>query len=297
MPGSIRRYKLHSEIDENESKVQKSKYGLFAFFFFYFAGIGLLNTFLPIHWQKSGFTFAQIGAFNTSSAIAGGIALLPVSALSDRKRHRHLFVIVGAITSAICAILLKFVHYFQGIVVIQAFSGVAMSVGMSLAGAMCADAFQSRNAGKGFGSARAGGTFGYLLVMGLLLFVSLSVRNWLSFNLSSLCFLFAAASIALAPRPKNLAISPHADFRGLVGVLHNSSSIAFILCYFLMQMSFSGQMSYLALHMNNLKPAPEKGFIPLAFLVSSLVELPFMALSGKFIDRMGAMIPLKIACI
>lgn len=277
--------------------MQKSKFGLFAFFFFYFSGVGLLNTFLPIYWHRSGFNFSQIGIFNTTFSIAGGVALMPICALSDRLQQRHAFVIAGAVLSGAGAILLQFSSNFQGIIAIQALSGVAMSVSMSLAGTMCADAFQSQNSGKGFGSARAGGTFGYLLVMVLLLFVSLKLRDLLSFNLSSLCFLLAAVSVQVVPRQQKVKTHASSSFHGFTQILRNRNAIAFLLFYFLMQMSFSGQMSYLTLYINGLNPAPEKWFIPLALIFSSMVELPFMALSGRYIDRLGALAPLKITCI
>lgn len=222
---------------------------------------------------------------------------MPICTLSDRLQHRHAFVIASAAISGTCAILFQFVHGFEGVIALNAFSGIAMSVSMSLASTMCADAFQSQNSGNGFAKARAGGTFGYLLVMVLLLFVSLKLRDLLSFNLSSFCFLLAAVSIPTVPGQAKRTIQTLPGFEGLTQILRNRNATAFLLCYFLMQMSFSGQMSYFTLYINSLSPAPEKWFIPLALLFSSIVELPFMAFSGRYIDRLGALTPLKIACV
>ncbi len=222
---------------------------------------------------------------------------MPICTLSDWLQHRHAFVIVSAAISGTCAILFQFVHSFEGVMVLNAFSGIAMSVSMSLAGTMCADAFRSQNSGNGFAKARAGGTVGYLLVMALLLFVSLKIRDLLTFNLSSLCFLFAALSIPAVPRQAKRTLHALPGFDGFTQILRNRNAAAFLLCYFLMQMAFSGQMSYFTLYINALTPAPAKWFIPLALLFSSMVELPFMAFSGKYIDRLGALTPLKIACV
>ena len=274
-----------------------SRFWLFAFFFCYFAGIGLLNTFLSIHWQSLGYNFSQIGLLGTIAALSGGVALMPLSILSDRLQNRHLFIISSSIASAVCAILFEFVRDFQALMAIQVVNGIGISITLSLTAVLCADVSRAEHAGRGYGNARSGGTLGYLLMMVVMMFVSLKVRHFLSFNLSSFAYLGSALSICMVKRPVRVEKSVSVKLGEVGALLKDQNVLAFLSSCFLLQMAFMGMLSYFTLYLNGLSPLPGKWFIPLALIVSSVAELPFMALGGRFADRYGALTPLKIAAV
>ena len=274
-----------------------SRFWLFVFFLCYFAGIGLLNTFLSIHWQSLHFSYSQIGLLGTIAALSGGILLMPLSVLSDRLQNRHIFIVSGAVIAAVSAILFEFVRDFNALMVIQALNGAGMAITLSLTSVLCADVSRAEHAGRGYGNARSGGTIGYLAMMVILMFVSLKVRNFLSFNLSSLLYLGSAIAILMVKRPEHVEKSVSAEMKGIVPLLQDRNVLSFMLSCFLMQIAFSGMLSYFTLYLNGLHPSPQKWFIPLALTVSSVAELPFMALGGRFADRYGPLLPLRISFV
>ena len=135
---------------------------LAAFFFAYFAAVGVFEPFLTPWWRQIGFSPVEIGAL---SAIAPGVACIAPflwTAYADATRQGRRIVRVNSWVAALAALLLPFLPWPPAAALALLLFAVVRAPLIPLANAMTFQALEGRR--QAYATIRLWGTVGYILI-------------------------------------------------------------------------------------------------------------------------------------
>ncbi|HEV7345682.1 MAG TPA: MFS transporter [Devosia sp.] len=136
-----------------------------AFYFTYLMGPGAAVMFLPIWLSEKGIASEQIGIINAVPVLIILALNLVVGRLADRARDWRQVIVIGALIAGIAPIGLFFVNDFWGILLVWTLVSLP---GGAVGPVLDAAAMRmTRRNGTDFGSIRAWGTIGFMLLNGL----------------------------------------------------------------------------------------------------------------------------------
>ncbi|MGR3660413.1 MAG: MFS transporter [Paracoccaceae bacterium] len=134
-----------------------------AFFFAQSMSVGLANSFAGIWFGSRGLSAAEIGVINALPILLLLFISLSVGRLADRASDWRQVIVIGAVLSSLFPVGLFFVNGFSGVLVFWTLAVIAQWAIVPVADA--AALRMARRDGADFGTFRAWGTIGYLLVI------------------------------------------------------------------------------------------------------------------------------------
>lgn len=274
----------------------RDRFGLSAYYFATFAGVGFSTPFLPLYWRALAFSYLQIGSLVALASAAGAATLVPIGAWSDRVRLRHPFIAGGSLLVSACFLLYPFIRSYAAFAALQATVGIGSTMSLAIAAALGADLFTASREGRSFAEVRAWGTIGFIVTMAAAAAVPRLVEGHLYFVVTGLLYAGAALSVLLISKP---AIGGRAElsFEGVGAILRNANTRAFVAAYLLGYMALMPATANLSLYLKSFHPPASPRIIPLAYAISASCELPFLFIMGWAADRFGRMLPLRICFI
>ncbi|MGC8666709.1 MAG: MFS transporter [Chthonomonadales bacterium] len=275
----------------------RDRFGLSAYYFATFAGVGFSTPFLPLYWKSLGFTYLQIGSLVALASAAGAAMLVPAGAWSDRVRRRHPFIMSGSLLVSACFLLYPLVRSYAAFAVMQTLVGVGSTMSLAIAAALGADLFASSREGRSFAEVRAWGTIGFIMTMGAAAAIPGLVQGRQYFIITGLLYLGAGLSVLLVGRPAIRGGRSELSFEGVGVILRNANTRAFVVAYLLGYMALMPATANLSLYLKSFYPPASPRIIPLAYAISAGCELPFLFIMGWAADRFGRMLPLRICYI
>ncbi|MCC6728491.1 MAG: MFS transporter [Chthonomonadales bacterium] len=274
---------------------RRNHFGLSAFFFLYFAGVGFITPFLPIYWRSLGFSYRQIGALIALSSVAGAAALVPVGALSDRLRARRPFVVAGTTLMAAGYGAFPSLHGFGQFAVAQLVIGLGGTMSVAVVSALGADVFRRGASGRAFAGVRSWGTVGFLVTMAVVFVAPEAVAGHTFLHGAAALYAVAGAAVLIVRRPARATARELPSLRAAARLLLAPRALAFVAAYFVFYMALMSSTANLGLYLTAFRPIPPVWILPLAFAVSAGIELPFLTVMGRLSDRYGRMAPLRLA--
>ena len=275
----------------------RDRFGLSAYYFATFAGVGFSTPFLPLYWKGLGFTYLQIGSLVALASAAGAAMLVPIGAWSDRIHRRHPFIVTGSLLVSACFLAYPLIRSFVTFAVLQAIVGVGSTMSQAIAAALGADLFAASREGRSFAEVRAWGTIGFIGTMGAAAFFPGLVQGRELFLATGLLYLSAALSVLLVGKPVQGGGRAELSFQGVGAVLGSRNTRAFVAAYLLGYMALMPATANLSLYLKSFDPSVSPRIIPLAYAISAGCELPFLFIMGWAADRFGRMLPLRICFI
>lgn len=273
----------------------RDRVGLSGFYFGFFCVVGFLAPYLPLHWKAIGFSYQQIGLLIALGQAGGAIVLVPAGSWSDRTGHRRSLIMAGCLLMAGCYAAYPYLRSFTAFAILQTMASAGVGVSLTVAGALGMDIFARGAAGRSFATVRTWGTVGFLAVMALVQLVPWTTRSPQLFVLASLSAVLAGAAVLLVRRPAASPARGRFDLKGAAEILADRNLRAFVVAYFLAYMTLMSMSANLSLYLVSFEPTPPRWLLPVAFMISAGIELPFLQIAGWAADRWGRVLPLRIA--
>ncbi|MBW3625580.1 MAG: MFS transporter [Armatimonadetes bacterium] len=254
-------------------------------YFFWWAALGLTMPYVPVFLKGLGFTYTQIGQLSALSALAGFLTQNFIGGWSDRLGRRRPFIFAGSLVAATVFFLFPYFRSYEAFVVLFTLSGLGMYTALTTSSALVLDLSPPEGAAGSFARVRIWGTLGFIAMMILGWAVPAVLSSYL-FRVVPLVYLIAGATILFVREPV------HHEGRGAGGKLWDGLKLLgrpgvpmLLLVVAVLHGSLQAVSASLVLWLNSL--GAESRIVHLCFIVSGLVEIPFMLSMGKWSDRYG----------
>jgi PPP family 3-phenylpropionic acid transporter len=254
---------------------------LWLLFFFQFAAVGVYFTFLNIYYREAGLTGTQIGLINMTTALVTMAGSVIWGYLSDRTGQPRLMIAGGAAGSLLLAQAVPFVHTFGAFLGLASISSLLSSSVFTLVDSTTLVLLGDRR--EDYGRYRLGGTIGYILASGTVGFLFDRFGLALMFPAYGLIMLaFVATALRLPPVPVRREVDSRREIGAMV---RRPPWILFIVVVFLCWIASNASILFLGVSLSAL--GASQGLIGVAVTVGAVIEVPFMAYSGRLLRRFG----------
>lgn len=274
-----------------QSSAESKLWVVWLLFFFQFAAIGVYFTFLNVYYRDAGLSGTQIGLINMVTALIGVVGAIVWGNLADRTGKPRLLISAGALGVLIIAQFIPLVHTFEMFLLLACLSSImASSLGTLVDSTTLVMLGERRD---DYGRYRLGGSIGYILTTSMVGFVFDRVGLWLMFPAYGLVMLMFAGTALLLP-----SIPVHREMRsgGEIGkLIRQPAWILFTISVFLVWIAVNASIMFLGVTLQAM--GANQGLIGIAIVIGAVVEIPFMAYSGKLLRRFGPVRLLFIAMI
>ena len=260
---------------------------LWVMFFFQFAGIGVYFTFLNIYYKEIGLSSTQIGLMSmVASAVGMGGSFL-WGYLSDRSGRPNRLIAFGALGGLLAAQCIPLVRTFNLenpfllYVLIGCISSLMISAPGTLVDSTTIAMLGERS--NDYGRYRLSGSVGYILTTiaaGYIL--DRSGLVWIFPSYALLMLIFALSALRLPQGGVRLADPGW----GKIGeMLRNPALLLLAVTVFLFWIAYNASIMFFGVALKTL--GASTALISYASVIGAVVEIPFMALSGRLIHRFG----------
>lgn len=248
-------------------------------FFLQFLGVGAYFTYLNVFYRQAGLSGTQIGLMSMTGSIIGVVSSVVWGYISDRTGRPRLLMAIGATGAAIVAQFVPHAQTFWQFYALTCLAGMTTSsLGTLLDGATLV-MLGARS--EDYGRYRLGGSIGYVLASSTTGFIYDRIGLNVIFPLYGLIMgLFALAALLLPRFTVKAGTHDRADI-GLM--IRQPVWLIFIMSVFLVWIANFATIMYLGVSL--LSMGASKSLIGIAYTSGALVEIPFMAFSGRFIHR------------
>jgi PPP family 3-phenylpropionic acid transporter len=253
-------------------------------YFIYFAGQGTYNTFIGVYYGSLGLSGTQIGLINTVIPIVGMFSSPMWGMLSDRtgKTRRLLMLAVTGLIAATLALSTA-----QSLIVILPIVGVYALFNTTIMPLMDSTTLSLLGEHRErYGAQRVWGSIGFIAttsVIGLVLERAGLHSLFYIYTIANICFLVAL--IGLPERKVHIGHA-YAMFTGLTQMVREPPWLLFAMCTVLLGLATSGMYGFLSLTIKKL--GGSDGLIGIVWMLSAIVEMPFMALGARLLNRFGS---------
>jgi MFS family permease len=285
---------LDEPISPNTNLRPRDRIGLSAHYFFIFAALGFVATFLPLFLRDRGLTLTQIGALSAILALAGAGTQVPLGMLSDRIGRRKPLVIGGGLILGGLYLLLGRIQSFPGFCALYFAIGTLFFTIATLTNALISDwTAGTRSTGRNFGITRIWGSLGFIASLVVASVVPKVSEGGNLLPAITVLYWIGALSIIPVSEPERRRHESQRTFEDLPKLLKNANLSIFLAAFLLYRICENGGISFLSIYLRNLDAS--RSLIALAFAFNALVEIPFMVWVGGASDRIGRRPPLVIA--
>ncbi len=254
---------------------------LWLLFFFQFAAIGVYYTFLNVYYREAGLSGSQIGLINMTTALIGMVGAVGWGYLSDRTGQPRLMIAGGAAGALLVAQVVPFARSFAAFLALASAGSLLSSSILTLVDSTTLVNLGERR--EDYGRYRLGGTLGYIITSGTVGF--LFDRSGLSlmfpaYGLIMFAFVLVALLLPAIPVQRDL------DSRGEIGTMMRCPAwMLFIVVVFLCWIASNASILFLGVSLSAM--GASQGLIGIAVTTGAVVEIPFMAYSGRLLRRFG----------
>lgn len=264
-----------------------------AYYFFVFAGIGIVVPFFPLYLRQIGLSYTQIGTLSALSSGVGAVTQLLLGAFSDRLGRRKPLIVAVASLQGIAYLLFQWIAPSQGggqrvflpLALLYSWIGFCSFTGFTLAASMVLDLSLPGQEGHTFARSRIWGSIGFVTMMivgGAFPALFHPPRLfWLSWGL----YFLAGLSALRCTEPPRKHLSAPPALQEAAALLWRKDLIILLLAVFFFSGSLqtaTGNLSLLIRHLQG-----NERLITFSMLVSALVEIPFMLGVGRLSDQFG----------
>jgi MFS transporter, PPP family, 3-phenylpropionic acid transporter len=260
---------------------------LWVLFFFQYAAIGVYFTFLNIYYKEIGLTSTQIGLMSmVGSAVGMGGSFLwgYASDRSGRPNRLIAFGALGGLLAAQCIPLvqaLNLANPFFCYALIASVTSLMISAPGTLVDSTSIAMLGER--ANDYGRYRLAGTIGYILTTisaGYIL--ERSGLVWIFPGYALMMFVFALAALRLPRRGVRLA---GAGWGKIGQMLRSPALLLLATTVFLFWIAFNASIMFFGVALKAM--GASTALISYASVIGAVIEIPFMALSGRMIQRFG----------
>jgi PPP family 3-phenylpropionic acid transporter len=254
---------------------------LFFMYLFFFGAVGIYMTYINVYYLAAGLSGTQIGLVSTAASLVGFGAASLWGYISDRTGQARIILAVSGLGTAIVASITPFVHSFAGFLGLACGFSLFTTALFTLTDSVTINILGDRS--SDYGRYRMGGSLGFILTSAVSGFVFQKVGLVWMFPVYTVIILVFALIATRLPRlaVRQTTRSGHA----LGTMMRNPTWIIFAGSIFLVWLASSGVISFLGVTMKALGSSDT--LIGLASAMVALMELPFMALSGWFLRKLG----------
>ena len=260
-------------------------FALSAFYFLFFAGLGLALAFVPIYLRARGLSLSRIALLSAIAAVAGGLAQVGLGYCSDRLGSRKRLAVASCVLLGASYLFYTVPRTLGGFAPLFALTGVCYLSGFTLPQAIIADwTSAGGTTARGFSVTRIWGTFGFIASL-LVVTIKPSVAAGDTFLYWTAALYGLSALPLLAVREAPMTPTSWGLLRGAAQVLRSSRSYVFLICYTLSRLCDAGVLGYLGLYLKGL--GSSAGTIATAYWINAVAEIPFVLLTGRLSQRYG----------
>lgn len=256
--------------------------------FFQFAAVGIYYTFLNVYYKEVGLSGTQIGLISMVAGIVGIAGTFLWGYLSDRTGQPRLLIATGALGGLLMAQLiplvglLKLAHALWAYIAIGCVSSLMTSSINTLVDSTTLAMLGERR--KDYGRYRLGGSIGYIVSVITAGFLYDKVGLRLMFpSYGILMLTFALVALRLPRRATYLKGSGGGEIGKMI---RQPVWLIFSASTFLLWIAYNASMMFLGVILKTMGASDK--LISFAIVISSVIEVPFMAFSGQLIQRFGA---------
>lgn len=250
-------------------------------YFVFFLGVGAYLTYLNVYYRQAGLTGTQIGVINMAGALVGVVSMVLWGYVSDRTGRPRLLLAAGAVGVALVAQVVPLLHTFGQFFWQASLSNLLASALLTLVDGIALGLLGAQ--GSRYGQLRIGGSFGYILAAAG--FGLLYDRTGLEaiFPIYGVCMgLFAALALLL---PSAAARSEYPSRQALGVMVRQPAWVVFSICVFLVWIANYAAIQFLGVTLASM--GASQSLIGVAAISGTVVEIPFMVLGGRLIQRFG----------
>jgi MFS transporter, PPP family, 3-phenylpropionic acid transporter len=277
-------------ISENASRPRRL-WVLWLLFFFQFAAIGVYFTYLNVYYREAGLSGTQIGLINMTTALIGVGSAVLWGYISDRTGKNRLLIAGGAMGALITAQFIPYVSAFPAFMVLASISALLGSSAATLVDSTTL-ALLGENR-EDYGRYRLGGTIGYILT---------TLTAGFLFDYTGLRMMFPAYAVIMtgfalvALLLPDVAVKAGKKAQGEFGLMiRRPSWILFTVCIFLCWIATNASIMFLGVVLQSM--GANQSLIGIAVTVGAIIEIPFMAYSGRMLRRFGPVRLLMVAML
>ncbi len=266
----------------NRLPLSKHLWVLWVLFFFQFAAIGVYFTYLNVYYREAGLSGTLIGIINMSTSLVGMAGAVAWGYVSDRTGQNRLLIGAGAVGALAAAQIVPLLHSFAAFLLVGIVGSLFGSATSTLVDSTTLVILGERR--DDYGRYRLGGTIGYILATGLAGFLFDRVGLSLMFQVYGVAMaLFAAAALMLPAMPvHHEARSPSA----IGTMVRRPAWLLFIVVVFLCWIASNSAIMFMGVSLNAM--GANQTLIGIAVTIGAVVEIPFMAFSGRLLRRFGS---------
>jgi len=251
-------------------------------YFIYYAGLGTYSTFIGVYYASLGLSGTQIGLINTVIPIVGMFSGPLWGMLSDRSGKTRALLMLAVLGLIASTLALSEASSFTMILPVVGIFALFNTTLMPLLDSTTLSVLGEQR--ERYGSQRVWGSIGFIAtsaVIGLLLERTGLHTIFYTFAFANLCFL-----VALIRLPERKVHLPQSMLTGLTQMVRQPPWLLFAMCIVLLGLATSGMYSFLSLTIK--KQGGSDALIGIVWMLSAIVEMPFMALSAPLLSRFGS---------
>lgn len=257
-------------------------YVLWLLFFFQFAAIGVYFTYLNVYYRQAGLSGTQIGLINMSTALVAMAGVVLWGYISDRTGQSRLLITIGAFGALSAGQIVPLLHSFTAFLIVGILGSVFGSATSALVDSTTMLMLGDRR--EDYGRYRLGGTIGYILTTGSAGFIFDRTGLSLMFPVYGVVMaLFAVTALLLPAMPVHREVRSRSEIGAMV---RRPDWLLFIAVVFLCWIATNAAIMFLGVALSSM--GANQALIGVAVTVGAVVEIPFMAFSGRLLRRFGS---------
>jgi PPP family 3-phenylpropionic acid transporter len=251
-------------------------------FFFQFAAIGVYFTYLNVYYREAGLSGTQIGLINMSTSLVVMAGAVFWGYMSDRTGQPRLLIACGAVGATIAAQFVPFLRTFPAFLIAGVLGSLASSATSTLVDSTTLLVLGERR--EDYGRYRLGGTIGYILATGSVGFLFDRIGLHSMFPAYGVVMaLFAATALLLPAMP----VRREARSKSAIGAMVRQPAwVLFMAVLFFCWIANSAAILFMGVSLSSM--GANQALIGIAVTIGAVVEIPFMAFSGRLLRFFGS---------
>ena len=260
---------------------------LWVLFFFQYAAIGIYFTFLNIYYKETGLTSTQIGLISMAASVVGMGGSFLWGYASDRTGRPNRLIAFGALGGLLVAQCnplvrtLNLANPFWFYVLIASAATLMTSAPGTLLDSTSIAMLGDQS--KDYGRYRLAGSVGYILTTITAGYVlDRAGLFWIFPGYALMMLILGLSALRLPRRTVRLA---SAGWAKIGEMLRRPALLLLAVTVFLLWIAYNSSIMFFGVALKSL--GANNALVSYGYVIGAVVEIPFMALSGRLIQRFG----------
>jgi PPP family 3-phenylpropionic acid transporter len=256
-------------------------------FFFQYAAIGIYFTFLNIYYKETGLTSTQIGLISMAASVVGMGGSFLWGYASDRTGRPNRLIAFGALGGLLVAQCnplvrtLNLANPFWFYVLIASAATLMTSAPGTLLDSTSIAMLGDQS--KDYGRYRLAGSVGYILTTITAGYVlDRAGLFWIFPGYALMMLILGLSALRLPRRTVRLA---SAGWAKIGEMLRRPALLLLAVTVFLLWIAYNSSIMFFGVALKSL--GANNALVSYGYVIGAVVEIPFMALSGRLIQRFG----------